>query len=357
MQTGLNFLRAITMCSASNFDCGFANSTFFLIGDVYCPNTKCSGKVCLHKTTFQSLGRSDYQCPQCASVCQMRNIPFEDQTHFFFLSFGPGVYIFEERPKSIQDVIGDVYCPGKYSLNREKFESLDGYVTTPRYIYGGGKCGAWLFVHKVPFTLQEHVKTTKTEKTRFFSAKKRWTWYPTNNWYLMFQFNQPNIERKNCVWTKKHKRLLEMCIVQHVELKNVFLFQPIKRLVFTTVKSAKPAATFWIFLLRTKNRQCCCWRWWNTLLCKKGESRLRKRKTISDFEEFSPPITSKLIWTGTKKSKVYSIHGKIVSRPHWLIQLSKNSFTLSFYKFSVYIKGTWLSQSSTTVLSGLSILD
>ena len=25
---------------------------------------------------------------------------------------------------------------------------------------------------KVPFTLQEHVKTTKTDKTRFFFAKK-----------------------------------------------------------------------------------------------------------------------------------------------------------------------------------------
>ena len=49
-----------------------------------------------------------------------------------------------------------------------------------------------------------------------------------------------------------------MCVVQHVELKSVFTFQPIKRLVSTTLKRAKPAATFWIFLLRTKNRQLCC---------------------------------------------------------------------------------------------------
>ena len=35
-----------------------------------------------------------------------------------------------------------------------------------------------------------------------------------------------------------------MCIVQHVENKSVFKFQPKKRLVSTTVKSAKPAATF-----------------------------------------------------------------------------------------------------------------
>ena len=40
------------------------------------------------------------------------------------------------------------------------------------------------------------------------------------------------------------QRLLEMCTVQHVQAKSVFTFQPIKRLVSTTAKSAKPAATF-----------------------------------------------------------------------------------------------------------------
>ena len=60
----------------------------------------------------------------------------------------------------------------------------------------------------------------------------------------MSRFNQPIIEGKNFVWTTKYKRLSEMCIVQHVEMKSVFTFQPIKRLVSTTVKSAKPAAMF-----------------------------------------------------------------------------------------------------------------
>ena len=158
------------MCSVT--DSGYDNSTIFLIGDVYCPNTKCLGKLCLHKKTFQSLGRSDYQCPQCASVCQVRNIPFEDQISSFFLSLGPGVYTFEESSKSIQDVIGDVYCPGEYCLNREKWKSIGGYVTTPRSIYGCDNCGAWLFVHKVPFKLQEHVKTTNQTKHAFSLLKK-----------------------------------------------------------------------------------------------------------------------------------------------------------------------------------------
>ena len=101
------------MFSAITPDCGYDNSTIILIGDVYCPNTKCLGKRCMHKKTFQSLGGCDFQCPQCASVCQVRNIPSEDQTIPLFLSLGPGVYIFEENPKSVQDVIGDVFCPGE----------------------------------------------------------------------------------------------------------------------------------------------------------------------------------------------------------------------------------------------------
>ena len=170
--TSVTFLRAITMCSAFTPDCGYDNNTIILIGDVYFPNTKWFGKLCLHKRTFQSLGRSDYQFPQSGFVCQVRNTPFQEQINYFFLSLGQGVHIFEERPKSIQGVIGDEYCPGAFCLNREECESIGGYVTTPRSIYGCGKCGAWLFVHKDPFTLQEHVKTTKTDKTRFLFAKK-----------------------------------------------------------------------------------------------------------------------------------------------------------------------------------------
>ena len=85
-------------------------------------------------------------------MCQVRKIPFDEQTNSFFLSLGQEVYIFEESAKSTQDVIGDVYCPGEYFLNREKCKSIGGYVTTPRSIYGCDNCGAWLFVHKVPFT-------------------------------------------------------------------------------------------------------------------------------------------------------------------------------------------------------------
>ena len=289
------------MCNAFTPEFGYDNRTIILVGDVSCPNTNCSGRLCLHKKTFQSLGRSDYQCPQCASLCQVRNIPFEDQRNSFFLSLDQGFYIFEESPKSVQDVLGDVYCPVKYCSNRNKCESFGGYVTTPTSIYGSEKCGAWFFVHKVPFMLQEHVKTTQTDKTRFFFAKKRWISYPTNIYHLMSRFNQPNLDRKNCVWTTKYKRLSEMCIVQHVEIKSVFRFQPIKRLVSTTVKSAKLAATFWIFLLRSKNRQLCCWAVTVHIVLQERRVVITTKKNHLRFEEISPPITTKHTWTWTKK--------------------------------------------------------
>ena len=119
LQPSVKYLKTIMMCSAFTPDCGYDNSSNILIADKYRPNTKCSGKLCLHKKTFQSLGRSDYQSPQCASLREMRNIPFEDQTSSFFLWFGQGDYIFEESPKLIHDVFGYVFCPGKYCFKRE----------------------------------------------------------------------------------------------------------------------------------------------------------------------------------------------------------------------------------------------
>ena len=99
LQTIVKYLRAIALCSAFTPDCGYDNSTILLNGDVYCPNTKCLGKLCLHKKTFQSLGRSDYQRPQSGSVCQVRNMLFDDQTYSFFLSLGQGGLLFLREPK------------------------------------------------------------------------------------------------------------------------------------------------------------------------------------------------------------------------------------------------------------------
>ena len=55
------------MCSALTPDCRYDNSTINLIGDVYCPNTKCLGKHCLHKKT--SISRQKRLSRSAKSVC------------------------------------------------------------------------------------------------------------------------------------------------------------------------------------------------------------------------------------------------------------------------------------------------
>ena len=65
-------------------DCRCDKGNIKLIGKVFCPNTMCSGILCLHKKTLQSLGRGDYQCLQGESMCLVRKIPFKEQTTSYF---------------------------------------------------------------------------------------------------------------------------------------------------------------------------------------------------------------------------------------------------------------------------------
>ena len=92
----VSFLRTMKMCSAFTPDCGYDNSTIILIGDVYCPNTNCSGKLCLHKNTFQSLSKSDYQCLQWASVCQVRNFFWRSDDFLFLVAWSRGLRFWRE---------------------------------------------------------------------------------------------------------------------------------------------------------------------------------------------------------------------------------------------------------------------
>ena len=43
LPTSVTFLRAIIMCSAFTPDCAYDNSVVIIIGDVFCPYTKCLG--------------------------------------------------------------------------------------------------------------------------------------------------------------------------------------------------------------------------------------------------------------------------------------------------------------------------
>ena len=55
----------------------------------------------------------------------------------------------------------------------------------------------------------------------------------------MPHFKQPTKERKNCVWTTKFERLLEMRIIQHAELKSFFYLSTNKTTSFNGCKKCK----------------------------------------------------------------------------------------------------------------------
>ena len=146
-------------------------------------------------------------------MCQVRNIHFEEQKDSFFLSLGPGVYIFEERSKSVQEFIGDVYCPGKYCLSTEKCKSIGGYKTTPRSIYGCDICGAWLFVHKVPFKLQEHVIRQKQTKHAFSLLKKM---LPDKQMFINFPFQSTKYGKKELCVDDKVRENYRRCVLSNM---------------------------------------------------------------------------------------------------------------------------------------------
>ena len=159
------------MCSTFTTDSGYDNITNILIGDVYCPNTKCSGKFCLHKKLFNLSAEAiinvpnERLCFRCAMfLLEIKQIPFSCR-------LGNG-FTFLKRVQNQFKLLLQMSIVLAKIVSTEKCDSFDGWVTLPRSIYGCGKRGVCLFVHKVLFMLQEHIKTTKLDKTRVFFAKK-----------------------------------------------------------------------------------------------------------------------------------------------------------------------------------------
>ena len=89
--------RAITMCSTLTFDWRYDNINSIFCENVHYSKEMCSGKLCVHKKTFQSLRTSDYQCLQCTSWCQVRNIPLEEQTNSVFLKCDSGLHFLKRH--------------------------------------------------------------------------------------------------------------------------------------------------------------------------------------------------------------------------------------------------------------------
>ena len=157
----------------------------------------------MHKKILVSLNRTDYQCSECASKCQVRSISFENQTNSFLLMCDQVQQIFEQKQRSMKDVIGDIHCFGRYCFNngynRQKCEFS---VNTPRSIRSSGTYGA--------------VSQSKThDKRAHEDIKHRWNTIP------FCQHDESRLRkgkliscfRKNCCLTQSSEPGPKMAVI------------------------------------------------------------------------------------------------------------------------------------------------
>ena len=90
----------------------------------------CSEILCVQEKTLQyfTIGRTEYQWPQCECMCQVLNISFEEQTNSVFLKFGQGMYVLEETKKSIQMLLE--MCIVQHVGTKSVFTEIVVFTTT-----------------------------------------------------------------------------------------------------------------------------------------------------------------------------------------------------------------------------------
>ena len=144
-------------------------------------------------------------------------------------------------------------------------------------------------------------KVNKKVKKRLSFAKEL-NLLPKTLFFNNVPFQSTKYRTKElCVNKQITRDFLEICIVQHVEMKIVFTFQPINNSSFYDCENCEACCHVLKNPFRTN---FFLWRWWYTLFSKKDELRLRKRKVMSVFVEISPPVTIKHTCTWVTQAKI-----------------------------------------------------
>ena len=108
----------------------------------------------VHKRTFQSLDRSDYQGLHCKFNFQVRNNPFEEQSKSFFSNLAERIHVFEQIQKSLQNVMGGVYCLGIY-CSRQNFVCVHTWKENDGNCHDCFQGKACCYVLNIPFSDQK----------------------------------------------------------------------------------------------------------------------------------------------------------------------------------------------------------
>ena len=157
----------------------------------------------------------------------------------------------------------------------------------------------------------------------------RCTIFPLNNKHFRFSWSLT----KEITFLKRIKNqfnmLLEICIVQHGQPKSAFTCLPKKILVFTTVKSAKPALMCLIVRLRNKKRQKLYLVEISRIVLQRTRVATTKKKNHLHFWRKFPTNQNQAHQLYHKRKKNPSIYRISVSTPHWLKEFTKISIAFS----------------------------
>ena len=182
----------------------------------------------------------------------------------------------------------------------------------------------------------------------------------------MSHFNEPNIERKNCVWTTKYNKLLEVCFVQHIEKKCVYISIN-KTTRFYDCKKRKACCQVLNNPFKDQKPKILLFGGDGTHCFARNTSRDYEKEKISPFLKKFPrqSVPSKSEPAPTK-DYIESKYGINVSVSYWLMIWATYSLFKSFCSLSLdnqprklnqpSYRKSWSSQSPTTESSGFSNL-
>ena len=174
----------------------------FSLGHVYCSNAKCSGRLCLHKKLFNLSteaivnARNAPLCVRCAIfLLKIKEIPF-------FVAWPRGLHFWRESKISSRCYW---WCLLSWQVLSQQREMRIYW-----WLCNNSEIHLWLWkvwglvvCSQSSFHFTRAHEDDKNRQNSLFLCQKAWTFYRKNNCYLMSHFSQPNIERKNCMWTTK----------------------------------------------------------------------------------------------------------------------------------------------------------
>ena len=151
------------MCSAINPDCGYDNSTIILIGDVYSPNTKCWGKLCLHKNVSTSRQKRLSMSAMRVCVPGAQNSFWRSNKLLFLVVCSRGLPFWRESKINPR-------CYWRCLLSRQLlFQQREMRLSNiSRYLFGCGKCGTWLFFSQSSLCVTRALKDNKNRQKTLF---------------------------------------------------------------------------------------------------------------------------------------------------------------------------------------------